>query len=235
MKKIREFFIYNIIIIFILVCLTGCSLNKNNEEKSKSKTESEINYVEDTVLKILNKYAKGEYHKKDDNNIIDWKSIQDDEKNLLSSLDTIILDLSEIDVKNEDVINLSNELNNLIVITSEEDEALMVSKLKDIYSLIPGFVESFEKDQNIVNKKRLRELIISCYNLANQEKWDDAKTEITNLENKYKEMMNDLNYAENNSYNLNNVYVLIEEFKNAIELQNREIINLKYINLIEKT
>lgn len=233
MKNIKKVFIYNLIIICMILILSGCSLNEDEEDKSKLKTEAEINYVEDSVLKILNKYAKGEYVKEDDT--IDWKSIQNDEKSLLSSLDTIVLDLSELNVRNEDIVRLSDEINNLIIITSEEDEILLVSKLKDIYSLIPSIVQSYEKDKNIVNKKKVRELILSCYNFALQDKWDEAKNEITNLENKYKEMMNDLNYAENNSYNLNNVYVLIEEFKNAIELQNKDIINLKYINLIEKT
>lgn len=234
MKKIKKFFIYNLIIICMLMSLVGCSKNENkDDEKSKSKTEAEINYVEDSVLKILNKYAKGEYIKED--NSIDWKTIQGDEKNLLNSLDTIVLDLSELNVKNEDIVKLSDEINNLIVVTSEENEVLMVSKLKDIYSLIPSILQTFEKDQNVINKKKIRELILSCYSLANEDKWDECKTEITNLENKYKEMMNDLNYAENNSYNLNNVYVLIEEFKNSIELENKELINLKYVNLIEKT
>lgn len=233
MNKTKKNLIYIIFCMCLIFILSGCSVDDNGSEKIESKTESEVNYIEDSLLKILNKYAKGEYQNED--NSIDWDSIKDDEKNLLNSLDTIVLDLSEVNVKNEDIIKLSDEINTLIIVTSEENEVQMISKLKDIYSLIPDILQNFEKDQNIINKKRVRSLIISCYSFVVQDKWEDAKIEMNNLENKYKEMMNDLNYAENNSYNLNNVYVLIEELKNAIEIQNREIVNLKYINLIEKT
>ena len=232
MKETKRNLIYIIFFICLIFILSGCSVDEDGSEKIESKTESEVNYIEDSLLKILNKYAKGEYQKED--NTIDWESIKNDEKNLLNSLDTIVLDLSEVNVKNEDIIKLSDEINTLIIVTSEENEIQMISKLKDIYALIPNILQNFEKDQNIINKKRVRSLIISCYSSVVQEKWEDAKIEMNNLENKYKEMMNDLNYAENNSYNLNSVYVLIEELKNAIEIQNREIVNLKYINLIEK-
>lgn len=232
MKKIKKFFVYNLIMISLIMNLSGCNITKEDDEKIKTKTEAEINYVEDSILKILNKYAKGEYYEEDKK--IDWNNIKNDEKSLLNSLDTIVLDLAEIKVNNEDIINLSDELNNLIITTSKEDEKLFVSKIKDIYSLIPKILYNFENDKNIINKKEIRKLIISCYSLANEEKWEECKNEILNLENKYKEMMNDVNYSENNAYNLNNVYVLIEEYKNAVELENMDLINLKYINLIEK-
>lgn len=232
MKKIKKFFVYNLIMICLIMNLSGCTITKEDDEKMKTKTEAEINYVEDSILKILNKYVKGEYFGEDKK--IDWNNIKNDEKSLLNSLDTIVLDLAEIKVNNEDIINLSDELNNLIITTSKEDEKAFVSKIKDVYSLIPKILYNFENDKNIINKKEIRKLIISCYSLANEENWEECKNEILNLENKYKEMMNDVNYSENNAYNLNNVYVLIEEYKNAVELENIDLINLKYINLIEK-
>lgn len=230
MNKLVKLLLFYWLIIVLLFLLTGCTMNKEEENKEELKTTAEINYIDDTIIKILNKYAKGEYF---ENDAVNWEGIINDEKALLVSLDTIILDLSELKIKNEDITKLSSEINNLIILTNEENEVGMISKLKDIYSLIPEYLASFEKDENIINKKRIKYLIVSVYDLANQGKWEEANAEILNLENKYKEMMNDINYAENNSYNLNNVYVLIEEFKNAINLENSKLINLKYINLIE--
>lgn len=157
-----------------------------------------------------------------------------DEKDLLESLDTVILDLSELDIKNEDVIKLSSEINNLIILTTEENISGVLYKIRDIYSLIPEYMKTFENDTDLINKKNIKRLVISCYSLVVDGKWEEAKAEALNLETKYKEMMNDLKYAENNSYNLNNIYVLVEEFKNSIGLENIELISLKYITLIEK-
>lgn len=193
------------------------------------------------MIKIINKYAKGEYSKEETVQngtetvtTIDWDSMLKDEKDLLESLDTVILDLSELDIKNEDVIKLSSEINNLIILTTEENISGVLYKIRDIYSLIPEYMKTFENDTDLINKKNIKRLVISCYSLVVDGKWEEAKAEALNLETKYKEMMNDLKYAENNSYNLNNIYVLVEEFKNSIGLENIELISLKYITLIEK-
>ena len=53
-------------------------------------------------------------------------------------------------------------------------------------------------------------------------------------ENKYRTMMDDVDYIKEYSYNLNKVFVLIGELKNAIELEEIELTKVKYINFIEK-
>ncbi len=241
MKNLKKSIIYIVIMSLVLLTCTGCSLKKTEENKSKDKTLAEVNYIEDSLIKIINKYAKGEYSKEETVQngtetvtTIDWDSMLKDEKDLLESLDTVILDLSELDIKNEDVIKLSSEINNLIILTTEENISGVLYKIRDIYSLIPEYVKTFENDTDLINKKNIKRLVISCYSLVVDGKWEEAKTEALNLETKYKEMMNDLKYAENNSYNLNNIYVLVEEFKNSIGLENIELISLKYITLIEK-
>lgn len=241
MKNLKKSIIYIVIMSLILLTCTGCSLKKTEENKSKDKTLAEVNYIEDSLIKIINKYAKGEYSKEETVQngtetitTIDWDSMLKDEKDLLESLDTVILDLSELDIKNEDVIKLSSEINNLIILTTEENISGVLYKIRDIYSLIPEYMKTFENDTDLINKKNIKRLVISCYSLVVDGKWEEAKAEALNLETKYKEMMNDLKYAENNSYNLNNIYVLVEEFKNSIGLENIELISLKYITLIEK-
>ncbi len=241
MKNLKKSIIYIVIMSLILLTCTGCSLKKTEENKSKDKTLAEVNYIEDSLIKIINKYAKGEYSKEETVQngtetvtTIEWDSMLKDEKDLLESLDTVILDLSELDIKNEDVIKLSSEINNLIILTTEENISGVLYKIRDIYSLIPEYMKTFENDTDLINKKNIKRLVISCYSLVVDGKWEEAKAEALNLETKYKEMMNDLKYAENNSYNLNNIYVLVEEFKNSIGLENIELISLKYITLIEK-
>ena len=49
----------------------------------------------------------------------------------------------------------------------------------------------------------------------------------------YKDLMNDIQYAEENAYNLNNIYVLLEEFSNAIQTENYDLIRMKYIVTVE--
>ena len=46
--------------------------------------------------------------------------------------------------------------------------------------------------------------------------------------------MDDVNYMREYSYNLNKVYVLLEEFKNVIDAEQNSLSKIKYINFIEK-
>ena len=46
--------------------------------------------------------------------------------------------------------------------------------------------------------------------------------------------MQDINYAQNNEYNLNKLYILIQELKRAVEADSRELVRSKYLLLIEE-
>jgi len=216
----------------LIFLLTGCSsTNKNNGKTIKDKTDSELSYVEDTIFTIINKYAKDEYMK---DGRIEWDNIKNDSKKINNALDTILLDLSELDIPNDDLISFSNELNNLIILISKEDDILAIDKLNHLYSLIPKYMARYSDDKNKISKKELKSNILASYNFSNAKKWAEAKATIQTVEDKYKTMMNDVDYMRENTYNLNKVYVLIEELKNAINMENMELIKMKYVNLIEE-
>ena len=231
MKKI----LINIICVTLfLFFLTGCSITdkKNEEELMKEKTYTEMQFIEDAVFNITNKYAKGEYIKDDD---IEWDSILDDEKKINEVLETIILDLSEMNISKENLVLLSNELNNLLAITINEDEEQLIISLQKLYGLVPKFLNEFSDDKNSIKDKELKEIVLLSFGFANIENWEESKININNAINKYNEMMNDVDYMKERSYSLNKVYVLLGEIKNAIESENLELVKLKFVNFIEKT
>ena len=228
MKKILKNTLFIILVIFIL---TGCTNKNKDESKQSDKINEEINYIEDNIFNIVNKYAKGEYLK---NNAIDWDSILKDEKKINDSLDSILMDFSQVNIDKNDLAQFSNKLDNLLILTSDKKEIEVINELSNIYSLLPNFMEKYVDNKSEINKKKLKALILSSYVISNSKSWVDAKVSIQNVENKYAEMMNDVNYIKENSYNLNKVYVLIQELKSAINLENINLVNLKYISLIEK-
>ena len=218
-------------IILVIFILTGCTNKNKDESKQSDKINEEINYIEDNIFNIVNKYAKGEYLK---NNAIDWDSILKDEKKINDSLDSILMDFSQVNIDKKDLAQFSNKLDNLLILTSDKKEIEVINELSNIYSLLPNFMEKYVDNKSEINKKKLKALILSSYVISNSKSWVDAKVSIQNVENKYAEMMNDVNYIKENSYNLNKVYVLIQELKSAINLENINLVNLKYISLIEK-
>ena len=230
MKKITKNVLVLILLLFVF---TGCSGGSEEQKKDKmnEKALSELQYIEDDIFNITNKYTKGEYIKDDE---LDWNAILEDEKKINEVLETIVLDLTEVNISKEDLVLLSSEFNNLLTITIEENELELLSRLQAVYSLIPQYLNQFSDNKNDIKDKELKSIVLSSYAFANNEDWEQAKITIQSAIDKYNEMMNDISYMQEKSYNLNRVYVLLGEVKNAIDIENLELLKLKYVNFVEK-
>lgn len=231
-KQVKEFFCYLIITSFMMMTLTGCSVHSHGDTKTiEDKTNQEITYLEDEILTIVNRYSKREYNS---DNGINWDEVSKDVEQINNSLDTILLDLSDIKISNEDLINFRNETNNLNIAITKKDEYELMQRCSYLYSLLPGYLEKSSGNNNEVSTMKLKSLMVSSFVQANFYEWENAKTTIGIAETKYKEMMDDVNYMKDYSYNLNKIYILIEEMKNTIDLQEADLTRIKYINFIEK-
>ena len=230
-KTVKQLLKYMIIITLIIIILTGCSINQDEPKTIEDKTDKEISFIEDEILNIINRYAKKEYFKDEK---LDWQAIEIDAEDLNNSLDTIVLDLSETKISNDDLVNFRNEVNNLNLAISKNNDSELMQRCSYLYSLLPTYLEKYSDDKNKINIMKLKSLVLSSFVQASVLDWQSAKTTIGLAETKYKEMMEDVNYMKDQSYNLNKVYILLEEFKNAINLQEADLARIKYINFIEK-
>ncbi len=253
-KKIGK----NLICIFLLVIfifsLTGCSLQNNVENKTiQDKTNEEISYLEDEILTIANRYAKGEYDitveeekndetenqvendeiEEDKPKELNWDDISNTTTKINNSLDTIILDLTEVQISNEDLVNFRNHVNNLNIAVTNKDERMLLEEISILYSLLPTYEGKYLDDKNKISIMELKSLVFSSFIYSNLLDWDNAKNTVVSAENKYKEMMDDVDYMKEYSYNLNKIYILLEEFKTAIDSEQLELAKIKYIEFIE--
>lgn len=230
-KQLNQIIRYAILLLFIVFSLTGCSINNDENKNIQDKTNEEIDYLEDEIFTIVNKYIKGEYTEGDK---IKWADVNQDAQNINNSLDTIMLDLSEVEISNEELISLRNEVNNLMIAISNEDKYTFMQKTGFLYSLLPTYLEKYSDNKNKINVMKLKSLVLSSLVSANSLEWEEAKNAVNLAESKYKEMMDDVDYMREYSYNLNKVYILLEEFKNAVDIEEIELARQKYINFIEK-
>lgn len=224
----RVFFIG--VCIILLFSLTGCSNFDLDNPSIEDKLNSELNYIEDLIFKIVNKYAKNEYTDEDK---INWNYIKDDISQINNSWATIVLDLTEINVQNTDIMAFSNNLNNLLISASNENETELITNLSMMYEKIIGFENVYYDNKNQISKNEIKSGVLNTFDFVNKDEWESAKTEINSVIQKYKELMKDNSYAEENGYNLNKIYVLLEEYNNSIDTQNYNLVKIKYLNTIE--
>lgn len=226
MKKviIKSFCICSI----LLFCLTGCNTQKPKDIKDK--LNAELQYVEDLIFKIANKHAKGEYLEEDGFN---WKLIKEDVNKINNSWGNLVLDLTNVNVPNSDIMDFSNNLNDLLIAISKENDVTVIEKLSNMYEKVIVFKEVYSENKNQIAKNKIKSGALKVYSLVNQAQWTAAKTEIEKVVEEYKKLMNDIQYAEENSYHLNKVYVLLEEYRVSIETQNFDLTRMKYIVTVE--
>lgn len=230
-KKINRILITCMCTFVVMIILSGCEINKNNEKTLEDKANEEISYIENRILTFFNRYAKGEYGSDAD---LDWDAINENVIELNNILDTVILDLTDLDIGNEDIVSFRNGLNELTIAASNQDINLVVQKSGELYSVLPIYKKKYSNNKNEISVMELKSLVISSFAYANSLDWGNAKNTIALAETKYREMMDNVDYMKEYSYNLNKVYILIGELKNSIDLEELELTKIKYINFIEK-
>ena len=225
--------IFSIFIICIMLFVfSGCDFLNQEDLRIEEKTTEEIRFIENKILTFYSKYAKGEYGNVEEE--LNWSEIENSTIELSNVLDTIILDFSEIEISNEDIIAFRNGVNELSIACTNRDINLVMDRFNFLYSLLPQYMEKYLENKNEINILKVKTLVVSSFYYSNLYDWENAKATIELAENKYKEMMDDVDYMKEYAHNLNRVYILIGEMKKSIELEELELTKIKYINFIEK-
>lgn len=237
-------FILLIVMSIILINLCGC---KNDENKiSGEKIEEEILYMDSIIYGIIDDFAKGNYNEKveeiiEENvvsenayTIINYEKIKEDIEKINTSLDTTMIDLSNENVNINTINSLSDNMNNLIINASRDDINVILEEIRNIdISLLDSYTQ-IDVDENKKVFRKIKSSVLDAFvsSIIYEDK-NISKEKINTLVKEYSEKMKDVNFLENNPYVVNNIYVLIQELKKAIDLENEELIKIKYISLVE--
>ena len=241
-RKICIFFYKVCLCVLFFICLmflTGC--NKNENELETSKIVSEIDYLENTVYNIVDKFVEGEYE--EDINIseniiemkvIDYDKVKDDIKKLNKSLDVLTVDISKNYQNTNSITVLSKNINNLIINASENDINVILRDLNEVENSLILNLEKVSINESKKKIKILKSDILDVFiNGIIYEEKEISKNKINDIISKFEESLNDKEFVNDNQYRINNVYVLLNEFKFAIDSENEDLIKIKYISLIE--
>ena len=219
-----------LVICLMLFILSGCSAS-NADDKIKPKVSSEINYFENEIFAILVKYAKGEYNTEQG---IDWDGMYKESEKITESWSTVVLDLSKLNISKEQINGLGQDLSNLVISISSENLSDVFNYLYSAYSRLPEIKKLYSENDVEIKKLEFKKSVVFAYKQAEEGDFESSKNEIQNASNKYNDMMNDVNYSKENAYNLNKVFVEIEELKSAINLENLPLIRIRFVNFIEE-
>ncbi len=164
---------------------------------------------------------------------IDWKAIKYEIENINQTWSVILLDLYSLNVSNDDIVAFSEILNNSIISIKNENKIDSLSNIAKMYSYIPIYEKAISAENSMQNIKQTKSFLINAYSFVEQGNWNEIQTNINECEKTFKNIVNDMEFAQKNEYKINKTYVLIKEMQNSLYLQDKEIFYIKYKNLLE--
>jgi hypothetical protein len=209
--------------------------SNSEEEKGSKENQSEENNTlgNDESNSVIYQIKTNSIMQNSGN--IDWDYIKEEVELLYQSIPTITLDLYKIENSQEDILNFSTEFDNFIIAVKDEDKQECLDKLTILYEFMPGFLKKTSADKIYKEVIRSKVDIFKAYSLLDTGKWDEIKTNIDDAIQIYSDLLEDIETNDNTSkqYSISKAYIIVNEMKNAINMQDKEIFLIKYKNLLE--
>lgn len=208
--------------------LTGCN-ETNDEGLSKEKCITEVEYIENAILEIYDEIAL-----KTEETQINWENINKKIDLLNSAWDDTIIDMSKTNINTQDISNFSDNLNKFIIEVGNKNSIISLYELTNLYNYIPNFLNQLGEDNFEIIRKKFKSTVLVTCSYVKDEKWLEATNTISELSNSYNSLINNTEYVQKYSYNLNRLYVLTEELKNSLAYNNENLFLTKYKAYIEE-
>lgn len=203
---------------------SSSSENSGNSERKESGNSKENSKFELKNNGILSNSS----------NEVDWDSIKSNTEIIYSTWPTTVVDLHQLNVKNEDILNFSNVLDQVTIGVKQEDKVATLNNLASLYAFLPNYRSQISSDNKMLNIDYTKACILNSYALAEQNKWDEMKTQITNGINYFSNVMNSIDGNGQAQSRVSKIYVLLNELNSSIDLKDKELYYIKYRNAMEE-
>lgn len=210
--------------------------NENNEnEGNKSDTFSDkSNNTQSSSESNIKYELKGSNILSNNTGTINW----DNEKGAIESINvkwtSLIVDLHQLNVNNDDILNFSNILNQTIVNIKQENKVNTMLDLANLYGYIPNYLKQFSNDEEKISIEYIKSNILNSYALVEQERWDEVKEQVFNSVENITNIMNSINTEQFSQYQINRIYVMLNELYSSIDLKDKQLYYIKYRNVMEE-
>lgn len=169
-----------------------------------------------------------------ENEQINWNQIESDLNTLYGTWSQVMIDLYEVNTNNDDILAFGRNLDEVTKYVKSKDKVNSLSLIASLYNYIPKFINSYSKeDTRKMYMENTKASIINAYALIEQEKWEEILSKITEAEQNYNKILNDIG-GNKNQYNINKIYILLKEFQSSIDLKDKDVLYLRYKNLIQE-
>ena len=208
--------------------------SKTSEEESKeSNSQAQTGSSNENTSSITTTQMEAKSTLEEDESDIDWKTIKSEVEIINDTWGVILIDLTNFNVNNDDILGFSSALDDSILSIKDENKTDSLINVSKLYSYIPKYESALAVSNSIQNIKQVKSYLINAYSLVEQDKWDEIQINISDAENTFKNIVNDVEYIRDKEYKVNRTYVLIKELQNSLQYKDKKLFYVKYKNLME--
>lgn len=208
--------------------------NEMNEENTSDTSSDKSNNTQSSSESNIKYELKGSNILSNNAGTINW----DNEKGAIESINvkwtSLIVDLHQLNVNNDDILNFSNILNQTIVNIKQENKVNTMLDLANLYGYIPNYLKQFSNDEEKISIEYIKSNILNSYALVEQERWDEVKEQVFNSVENITNIMNSVNTEQFSQYQINRIYVMLNELYSSIDLKDKQLYYIKYRNVMEE-
>ena len=261
------------LVALVIISFSGCSKQKTDEEQLRDKNISEIDYLDNYIMLMLNSIndidlkqydakiektenlneilQESEETSSEDtgnnvvqysmvpntilnaNKTINWENLKLEIENLNNTWPSIIVDLYKANVDNKKLTEFSDLINTCIGNIKNENRTETLNSLAKLYEYIPVFLEKIASDNKQIELAKTKVEVIKAYVNIDFANWEELKNSLDRAISNFEPIVNNTNEAEK-EYNIRKAYVLLQEFKNAVDTNDKDLLFMKYKNLMEE-
>lgn len=205
--------------------------NDNSSESSKEGEDNSKETIESDFNEVKYKMEGNEILLQNRNT--DWNLLKSEIEKLYSSWTTIVLDLYKINISNDDILAFNKDLDIAIQSIKSEDKVQTLNSLSRLYSYIPKFSIAFSNNK-ITNIYQTKSNLLNAYVLVEQNNITELQKQLSNAEQAFLPIINDISSQNANQSNINKAYILIKELQNYTNNDDKDVFYIKYKNLIQE-
>jgi len=198
-------------------------------KESGGEAESESNEGNNTMI-----YEMVPTNIFSDEQEIDWTTLKTKMETVYSSWPTILIDLYELDINDNDILEFSKKLDEGMKNIKEEDKIKAGYSISEMYRLLTTYIQHASDDNRKNEVYNTKNKIIESYALVEEEKWEEVKSKMNEADGEYQKVMQNISSEDEKQYIVKKVYILLKEMQNSVELKDKEIYYINYKNLMNE-
>ena len=203
--------------------------NSESEATSSEKTDN-LNSTENEDSVLISESNQVESLDNDEKQ--NWLDICYIYDNLYLTWPTFSLDLYKANISDEIIENLGYGLDGIAQSIKAKDKNSCLNNLYNCYLLFPKIIELISNDSFYLNTYNSKVAFLNSYILVNQGKWENVLSSIESTI--YYINCNISISKEKDVYNYKKIYIMLEDIKNCVELNDTDIFFMKYKNIIQQ-